>query len=162
EIVTAKGVSEFFNGHIDQAGRYSGHLRLDGLEHKIDCFGIRDRSWGPRVITDDIRLNYCHGQSESLAFVCYSKPDGTAETVFKGYLSIDGESCELAGGHRTSVHRGGELVGIEIELYDVTGRKISGSGVPLNRMVYEPYPGLVNWLYLMRWQIGSDVVYGEE
>jgi len=42
------------------------------------------------------------------------------------------------------------------------GSTISGRGVPLNRMVYESYPGLLNWLYLMEWRIGSSVVYGEE
>jgi hypothetical protein len=162
EIVADKGVSEFFNGHIDQAGRYTGYLRTAGKEHKIDCFGIRDRSWGPRVITNDIRLNYCHGQSERLAFVCYSKPDGSTDSVFKGYLSIDGVSHELTTGQRRTRYDDGVLLDIQVDLTDAQGRHVKGTGTPLNRMVYEPYPGLVNWLYLMRWQFGSDVIYGEE
>jgi hypothetical protein len=70
EIVTGKGMTEFFNGHIDQSGRYKGHVKIGNIRHEVNCFGIRDRSWGPRVMTDDIRMNYCHGQSDQLAFVC--------------------------------------------------------------------------------------------
>ena len=162
DIVTAKGVAEFFNGHIDQAGRYTGHLTLAGRRHAIDCFGIRDRSWGPRVIGDDIRMNYCHGQSEHLAFLCYSKPEGDTDTVFKGYLARDGQRRELVGGQRRAHYRDGQLARIDVALEDSDGRTLAGSGVPLNRFVYEPYPGLVNWLQLMEWRFGDEVIYGEE
>jgi hypothetical protein len=29
-------------------------------------------------------------------------------------------------------------------------------------MVYEPYPNLITWLHLVKWQFGDDVIYGEE
>jgi hypothetical protein len=98
EIVTGKGMTEFFNGHIDQSGRYKGHVKIGNIRHEVNCFGIRDRSWGPRVMTDDIRMNYCHGQSDQLAFVCYSRPGGSQDEVFKGYLSRDGRRVNLSGG----------------------------------------------------------------
>ena len=44
----------------------------------------------------------------------------------------------------------------------MAGRSLRGTGRPLNRMVYEPYPNLITWLHLMRWQIGDEVIYGEE
>jgi hypothetical protein len=162
EIVTAKGMSEFFNGHIDQAGHYRGYVRIGDRRHEIDCFGIRDRSWGPRVMTDEIRMNYCHGQSEELAFVSYSRPGGTQEDVFKGYLSRDGRRVNLAGGSRRCIYRNSVLLQIDIDLTDAEGRRMIGTGMPLNRMVYEPYPNLITWLYLMKWRIGEDTIYGEE
>ena len=161
-IVTGKGMSEFFNGHIDQSGRYTGHVKIGERHHEIDCFGIRDRSWGPRIMTDYIRMNYCHGQSEKLAFVCYSKPGPKGDEVFKGYLSRDGRRVNLKGGSRTGVYRDEILQRVDIEVTDTEGRSIKGSGVPLNRMVYEPYPNLITWLHLMRWQFGDEVIYGEE
>jgi hypothetical protein len=161
-IVSGRGMGEFFNGHIDQAGRYVGRLKLGSQTHRIDCHGIRDRSWGPRVITDDIRMNYCHGQSEKVAFVCYSKPNGIEEAMFKGYLSLDGHRADLATGTRRSVYRNQLLERVEIELTDVEGRTLTGSCQPVNRMVYEPYPNLVTWLYLVKWQVGETVLYGEE
>lgn len=161
-IVAAKGMAEFFNGHIDQAGHYTGYLKIGDRRHEIDCFGIRDRSWGPRIITDDIRMNYCHGQSEKLAFVSYTRPEANGDQVFKGYLSRDGRRVNLAGGTRRAHYRNNLLQKIDIELKDADGRSIAGSGTPLNRMVYEPYPNLITWLYLMKWQIGNEVIYGEE
>lgn len=162
EIIAAKGMTEFFNGHIDQSGRYKGHVKIGTARHEIDCFGIRDRSWGPRVMTDDIRMNYCHGQSEQLAFVCYSRPSGGQDEVFKGYLSRDGRRVNLSGGNRRTVYRNDQLQRVDIELIDSDGRHLSATGLPLNRMVYEPYPNLLTWLYLMQWRVGEHTVYGEE
>ncbi len=162
EIVNSKGMSEFFAGHIDQAGRYTGLLSIAGRRHEIDCHGIRDRSWGPRIMTDDIRMNYCHGQSQKLAFVCYSKPDAQGEQVFKGYLARDGRRLALDGGTRRSVYAQQILRRVELEIFDTEGRRIVVSGEPMNRMVYEPYPNLITWLHLMRWQVDGETIYGEE
>jgi hypothetical protein len=162
DVSSAHGMQEFFAGHVDQAGRYRGTLKVAGREHTIDCCGIRDRSWGPRVITESIRMNYCHGQGERLAFVSYSTPDGANDRVFRGYLALDGRRCDLQGGHRRAHYRNGELESIDIEVIDADGRRRSGSGVPLNKLVYMPYPNLLTWLYLMKWQIGDEIVYGEE
>lgn len=162
KVENADQMTEFFSGHIDQSGRYTGTMKLKGADYAIDCFGIRDRSWGPRVITDDIRLNYCHGQSEDLAFVSYSKIDGAIEKVFRGHLVLNGKRIDIASGQRTSHFKNAILQSIDIELTGVDGSRISGRGVPLNRMVYESYPGLLNWLYLMEWRIGTSVIYGEE
>jgi hypothetical protein len=36
-------------GHLEQAGRWTGWLEVDGVRHEwADGHGIRDRSWGPR------------------------------------------------------------------------------------------------------------------
>jgi len=162
ETVTAKGMTEFFSGHIDQAGHYRGYVKLGDTRHQIDCFGIRDRSWGPRVISDDIRMNYCHGQSQALAFVCYSRPGAAEDDVFKGYLFRDGRRVNLASGTRHTVHRDGRLQKIYIQLTDAEGRHLAATGTPMNRMVYEPYPNLLTWLYLVQWRVGEATLYGEE
>lgn len=36
------------NPHIDQLGRMTGILTLHGERIAIDCFSVRDRTWGPR------------------------------------------------------------------------------------------------------------------
>lgn len=162
EETSTQGTSEFFAGHIDQPGRYTGTLELDGRTHAIDCHGIRDRSWGPRVIGDDIRLGYCHGQSADFAFLAYSKPGGDLEPVFKGYLVMDGRKADLTGGHRRVCYHGGELRWIELEITDVLGRTVQLRGRPLNRFCYLPYAHLVTWLFLMEWEGPTGTVYGEE
>jgi len=37
-----------YNPHIDQLGRFQGELTLRGERIPIDCWSIRDRTWGPR------------------------------------------------------------------------------------------------------------------
>ncbi len=36
------------NPHLDQLGRFSGELVLHGERIPIDCWSVRDRTWGPR------------------------------------------------------------------------------------------------------------------
>ncbi len=43
------GVVPFFKGaHFDQAGHVTGTMVLHGEKIPIDCYSVRDRSWGPR------------------------------------------------------------------------------------------------------------------
>jgi hypothetical protein len=162
EETSAHGTSEFFAGHIDQPGHYTGTLELDGKRWNIDCHGIRDRSWGPRIIGDDIRLGYCHGQSADFAFLAYSKPGGEREPVFKGYVMQDGIKSMVKEGHRRVCYHGGELRWIEVHLTDELGRSVDIRGRPVNRFVYLPYANLVCWLFLMEWEGPTGVLYGEE
>lgn len=162
EETTTEGAADFFNGHIDQSGHYEGTLVLEGKKHIIDCWGIRDRSWGPRVLGDDIRLGYFHGQSNELAFLGYSTPGGDTEDVMKGYLLLDGEKLPLKSGHRKVRFLNGRLAHIEATLVDTAGRSLEVYGRPLNRFVYLPYANLVCVLSLMAWETSHGVVYGEE
>jgi hypothetical protein len=45
------GVVPFLKGaHFDQAGHVTGTMVLHGEEIPIDCYSVRDRSWGPRPL----------------------------------------------------------------------------------------------------------------
>ena len=45
------GVVPFLKGtHFDQAGHVTGTMVLHGEELAVDCYSIRDRSWGPRPL----------------------------------------------------------------------------------------------------------------
>ena len=164
DLTEQRGSAEFFNGHLDQPGRYRGHLVLDGERIDIDCHGIRDRSWGPRVIGNDIRLGYCHGEAEATSFLAFSKPGsaGSAESVFKGFLHRDQERSALASGSRHVTLRDDRLERLAIELQDAKGRRFEAVGVPLNHFVYMPYPNLLSRHYLVRWESSDGVFYGEE
>jgi len=162
EETSTEGASEFFAGHVDQPGHYSGRLRLGEREYAIDCHGIRDRSWGPRILGDDIRLGYCHGQSADLAFLAYSTPGGEVERVIKGYVMIDGTKSAIREGTRRVCYQNAQLRWVELSVVDELGRSLSVRGKPLNRFVYLPYAHLVTWLFLMEWETPKGVIYGEE
>ena len=38
----------FAKGHYEQQGRAAGTLTVDGVAHRVEGFGLRDHSWGPR------------------------------------------------------------------------------------------------------------------
>ena len=45
------GVVPFLKGaHFDQAGHVTGTMVLHGEELAVDCYWVRDRSWGPRPL----------------------------------------------------------------------------------------------------------------
>jgi len=37
------------NPHFDQLGRITGEMKLNGETIAIDCYSVRDRTWGPRI-----------------------------------------------------------------------------------------------------------------
>ena len=40
-----------FSGHLDQQGHVTGSITIDGERLDVDCYAMRDRSWGRRVPT---------------------------------------------------------------------------------------------------------------
>jgi hypothetical protein len=162
DLTEDRGSAEFFSCHLDQPGRYRGYVQLEGRRHAIDCHGIRDRSWGPRRIGDDVRMGYCHGESAELAFLAFSQPDRPRERVYKGFLNLDGRRAALVDGERRVCAPDGCLQRIELHLRDVDGRSLDAVGTPLNYFTYLPYPNLLSRHYLMRWQCPQGTVYGEE
>lgn len=162
DLTDRRGTSDFFAGHVDQPGRYSGYVEIEGQRYPIDCCGIRDRSWGPREIGDDVRMGYCHGESEQVAFLAFSRPADTGEEIYKGYLSMDGIRHDVVRGSRRVKHVDGRLSDIAFELEDEAGRRLAGHGTPLNRFSYTSYPKLLSHHYLMRWELPCGPVFGEE
>jgi hypothetical protein len=64
--------------HLEQAGRVTGRLVLDGEVHEVDCYAIRDHSWvfrpeTPKLGRRPIAMINC-GYDDGLAF-CVTLPD---------------------------------------------------------------------------------------
>jgi hypothetical protein len=161
-ITDRPGISKFFAGHLDQPGRYRGHVELEGLRYEVDSFGIRDRSWGPGTTGDDTRLGYFHGASRGASFLGFSHPDADPETVFTGYLTLDGQRRTVRRGHRQVHSVNGRLARIFFEMEDVDGRVLAATGTPLNQFSYMSYPNLLSRHYLMKWELPSGAAFGEE
>jgi hypothetical protein len=163
DLTLQAGTAELFRGHLDQPGRYSGFIEIGGARHTVNCCGIRDRSWGPRVIADDMRLGYCHGESDQQSFLAFSTPGSDHDTVLKGFLNRDEERHEVVRGRRdVQFGADGRMQRIALELEDAKGRRLTAIGRPLNYFLYLPYPSLLSRHYLMRWELDGEVMYGEE
>jgi hypothetical protein len=161
-ITTREGEDAFFAGHLDQPGWCAGVLELEGERLVIAGYGVRDRSWGPRVIRDDVRMGYFHGGSRSTSFLGFCQTGVPGQTVVNGYLSMDGRQLPVRTGHREVAIAGDNLLKISFQIEDAAGRTLQATGTPLNEFAYMSYPNLLSRHYLMRWSVGAEVMYGEE
>ena len=153
------GVMPFLKGtHFDQAGHVTGTMVLHGEELAIDCYSVRDRSWGPRPLGRPKRrrespaadgaaaekvggggfggvgYSFCAaGPGE--AWLIYAVPGPDAEPVSCGFLLRGGEYGHILAGERRVKFdpEMGWPLGYEIEAVDEFGRRLSVCGDAISR-----------------------------
>lgn len=139
--------------HFDQYGRVTGTITLHGKVIEIDCFSIRDRSWGPRPEHRPGQSAYVTGiASPDDAFLAVSKWNDVDYPLAYGFLIKDGKIGDIVSGKRT-VERDpatGYVTDITIEARDEYGRDLHAvgkrlSGIVLNRHSFIDSNGLIEW-----------------
>lgn len=151
------------SSHYDQAGRLTGEILLRGERIAVDCFSLRDRSWGPRPEQwgRGGRLSYAFGTIDAdNAFLAFCHPDPgdpftDDETVTTGYLVQDGRVARLVGGHRRSVRDPVTRMvrSIELEVEDELGRHHRTRGEAVSSMVLARHRVTHNTF--LRWEDGD-------
>jgi hypothetical protein len=166
------GNTQLFGGRIDQCGRITGELVVDGEKMPVNCLSIRDRSWGARRDDNrDMNIGYFHATaSEKDAFLVVSNHaslvEGTSKDVdapiVTGYLIQDGEYETLSQGvvSYTRDARGTPLTA-EIRGTDAAGRTLTASGAAINHFSSLAFPGLFNLSALATWQFNDISCIGE-
>ncbi len=165
------GVIPFLKGvHLDQAGHVTGTMVLAGETVPIDCYSVRDRSWGPRPLGRPRRrastagsfggvgYSFCAaGPGE--AWLVYAVPGPEAEPVSCGFLLRDGRYGHILAGERRVTFDAvtGWPLTFEIEAVDEFDRRLSVRGDAVSRH-WRGHGGdsLVHW----RWDDGVDAVEG--
>jgi hypothetical protein len=151
-----------FSAHFDQPGRLTGHLILEDERIPVDCYSMRDRSWGPRVEDPNFRLGWDHGQTASDAFLAYSAPDEPGSPVTRGFLWREGTAAELVSGtRRIERGEGGAPTSIVIGAEDALGRRLEAVGRCVNGMAFLATPWMFTWNCLTRWEFSGVVGWGE-
>lgn len=88
-----------FEGHIDQAGRYTGWLKVGTEEVSLDgAMGYRDRSWGSRDWFYPLRWRYGWfplGGDDDV--VCFWRCETDEETLLGGFVRRGGHTRSLRG-----------------------------------------------------------------
>jgi hypothetical protein len=141
-----------FAGHFEQSGHVTGELVIRERKISIDCYSIRDRSWGPRQMPEELRLGNSHGACEDFAFFTYVNPtpDGV-EKITSGYLLCDGVEAAIVEGIRETELRDGLPVSVKIEAVDATGRALRARGTCRNVMASNAGNGVYAVLNLIEW-----------
>lgn len=153
--------------HLDQMGHVKGAMTLLGETIPIDCYSIRDRSWGPRPDNRGGRIGYPFACAKDIAFCLFAVPNrdfsDTNERVNHGFLWQDGEKVQLASGVR-HVRRDPETnwpVEMEIDAVDEKGRKLKAHGVVESGFEH-PGPRGVGLYTSIRWEVNGKQAYGED
>jgi len=143
------GVAPFLKGtHLDQPGHVTGEMVLRGERIAIDCYSVRDRSWGPRpagrpkkrrpdksrTVTGGIGYSFGTAGPRD-AWLVYSRPGHDADPLSCGFLLRDGVYAHILGGERRVAvdAQTGWLTRIEIDAIDDTGRDLAVVGEAVSR-----------------------------
>lgn len=80
---------------LEQAGRITGALQIDGQSHAVDTMGARDHSWGTRDWYAPQHWKWLHAQAGPDCCVHFWKIDAMGETQLRGYVLRDGAFAEV-------------------------------------------------------------------
>lgn len=160
--------------HFDQTGKVTGSITLDGEHIDVDCFAMRDRSWGPRPERGYRRVGYCWAADAETSFLAYSSPqddaaapgtdtDTDTDQIYAGYLRRQGELARLVSGERR-IERDPQtnwVTAIDLRATDSLGRELHARSEAKSRMIL-PHSTAVCVNSVLPWVIDGRVVYGED
>ena len=160
-----KGDSSFKNlNHFDQFGRVTGEILLHGKKIEIDCYGMRDRSWGPRPEHRPGKSAYVTGiASPSESFLAVTKWNDESYPVAYGFMVHEGVIGDLVSGRRI-VERDpakGWVTRIIIEAQDEFGRPLHAEGVRRSGIIINRH-SFIDSNGLIEWSINGHVGHGED
>ena len=126
--------------HIEQPGRMRGVVRRDGETLDIDCFSMRDTSYGARDYSSLATGGYFWGIAADSAFHAIAMGEGADQTVVGGFIWKDGELSSLTSGmrHVTAYGRHGPSE-VLFEATDKLGRTIATHGRIDDGLVFTGY-----------------------
>ncbi|MEJ5976974.1 hypothetical protein WG901_10040 [Novosphingobium sp. PS1R-30] len=130
--------------HIEQPGRMTGTVRRHGEDFAIDCFSMRDTSYGAREYESLATGGYFWGISENSSFhaLCMTSEGlyGREAKCIGGYIMQDGEMASLVSGQR-SVLEFGEFGPSKVAFTgtDTLGRSMTATGTVDPGLIFTGY-----------------------
>ena len=162
-------------GHYEQSGRMTGTVRLEALGDEvveINCWSVRDHSWGPRKITHHTpRGVNPWAANENMAFFLSAvgdRPsvtdpvDGTTEVIKSGFYRLGGDTAGLFDGTYRCTERGsdGRPLTVVCEATDTLGRSFTAVGRCTNWLIWPGYPHYFQWWSLAEFDVNGEKAWG--
>ena len=126
--------------HIEQPGRMTGTITRHGEEYPIDCWSMRDTSYGAREYESLACGGYFWGISEGSSFHALCMGEGIEANCVGGYIMKDGEMASLVSGKRTVLEWG--TFGpsrVAFEATDALGRSMKATGTIDPGLIFTGY-----------------------
>ncbi len=166
--LTAAGSTFGKAAHFDQIGRVTGSIELHGETIDIDCYAMRDRTWGRRPENRPRQAAYVTGAGENgPGFLAVTNTRDGTDRIAYGFVRRDDRPATLVDGER-SVQRhpeNGWIESIRIEAIDDTGTPFVAEGTATNRIFINRH-SFIDVNSVVRWSLqGADdgqVWWGED
>jgi hypothetical protein len=148
--------------HLEQAGRMTGIIRLDGREIAIDCFSMRDTSFGARDYESLATGGYFWGIAADTSFHAIAMGEGDEQKVIGGFIWRDGAMSSLVSGTRkvTEYDAKGPRRML-FEAVDQLGRTISATGRLDDGFIFTGYTDHTVVWSLVEWDWDGVVHWGD-
>ena len=162
--LTAAGSTFGAARHFDQLGHVTGVIELHGERLVIDCFAMRDRTWGRRPEHRPRQAAYVTGAAGAdCAFLAVLNSRGGESGAAHGFLRRDGITLPLAAGSREVERdgRNGWVTSVRMRLRDAGGRQMLATGVPVSRIIINRHT-FIDINSLLCWQIDDIEGWGED
>jgi hypothetical protein len=152
--------------HFDQPGRMIGTLDLDGERIEIDCYSLRDRTWGPHrpgaSRSGDYLWAIATPESHWHVITTATAEPGI-DQVMNGYLMRDGLQGELVRGQRRVVERSnGAPQRVILDAEDSHGRALYAEGDVRTALRWFGWPGRLAYWTLTDWHWDGLQGWGED
>lgn len=148
--------------HIEQPGRMRGVIRRDGREYPIDCFSMRDTSYGKRDYASLACGGYFWGIAADSAFHAIAKGEGAEQSVIGGFIWKDGQLGSLVSGTRrvTAFGKHGPKQAI-LQATDQLGRTIEATGYIDDGLIFTGYTDHTVVWSLLKWDWNGVTHWGD-
>ena len=140
--IEATGMSADNRMHLEQMGRAKGTIELRGEALAVDCFALRDSSWGVRQMDGVKRGSYFWAIADANnAFHAQVMGEGDVMRVVGGFLKRDGITASLIGGSRVVTEMGAVTPRrFDLTLTDEAGRSLDVKARSCSDLMVNFYP----------------------
>ena len=138
--------------HFDQIGHVTGSIDLHGESIDIDCWAMRDRTWGRRPENRPRQAAYVTGAGDGgTGFLAVTNTRDGTDRISYGFVQRGDEQVSLVGGER-SVRRSeaGWVDEVRIDAVDAAGDPFVATGrsvsrITINRHSFIDINSLIHW-----------------
>lgn len=161
--VEATGASPDNRMHLEQMGRVTGRIEHLDQTYDVDCFSLRDTSWGRRQLDSTITGSYFWAIADArTAFHAMTLGEGDEQKLAGGFLMRDGEIATFANGTRI-VRQMGRYAPATFELsaQDQRGRRVQLTAHSSSEMLFCGYPRVQVVWSLLEANLDGKRAYGD-